>query len=104
VDASESQDQVLQQGPSSHITVSTNGKFVSLYTAEGKVWDISSDFQENLSEYDTGMGQNLPLDVAWCGNSSVVLVWDDEVHMVGPNGVFLRLADYHGSRESFTYP
>lgn len=92
VDASESQDQVLQQGPFSHITVSPNGKFVSLYTAEGKVWVISSDFQENLSEYDTGMGRNLPLDVAWCGNSSVVLVWDDEVHMVGPNGVFLRLA------------
>ncbi|KAI5811091.1 Vps16, N-terminal region-domain-containing protein [Peziza echinospora] len=90
VDASESQDQVLQQGPFSHIAVSPNGKFVGLYTAEGKVWVISSDFQDNLSEYDTGMGSNLPLDVAWCGNSSVVLVWDDEVHMVGPGGVALR--------------
>lgn len=90
VDASETQDQVLQQGPFSHIAVSPNGKFVGLYTIEGKVWVISSDFQDNLSEYDTGMGANLPIDVQWCGNNSVVLVWDDEVHMVGPGGVALK--------------
>ena len=89
VDASECQDQVLQQGPFSHITVSPNGKFVGLYTVEGKVWVISSDFQENLSEYDTGMGVDMPVDVAWCGNNSVVLVWETEVHMVGPGGVAL---------------
>ncbi|KAF8446468.1 Vps16, N-terminal region-domain-containing protein [Terfezia claveryi] len=96
VDASETQDQVLQQGPFSHIAVSPNGKFVGLYTAEGKVWVISSDFQDNLSEYDTGMGDNLPIDMQWCGNSSVVLVWEDEVHMVGPGGVALRY--YYDSR------
>lgn len=90
VDASESQDQVLQQGPFSHIAVSPNGKFVALYTSEGKVWVISSDFQDNLSEYDTGMGSDKPIDVQWCGNSSVVLVWENEVHMVGPGGVALR--------------
>ncbi|KAF8462252.1 hypothetical protein BDZ91DRAFT_683446 [Kalaharituber pfeilii] len=89
VDASDSQDQVLQQGPFSHITVSPNGKFVGLYTGEGKVWVISSDFQENHSEYDTGMGSNLPLDFAWCGNSSVVLVWEDLGN--GLSGLFLQL-------------
>lgn len=90
VDAQECQDQVLQQGPFSQISVSPNGKYVALYTMEGRLWVISADFQANLSEYDTEMGTNLPVDIAWCGNDSVVLVWEDEVHMVGPLGVALR--------------
>lgn len=91
VDASEAQDQVLQNGPFSHIAVSPNGRYVALYTTEGKLWVIKSDFQEKLSEYDSGMGNiMLARDIAWCGNDSVVLAWDEEVHMVGPHGAALR--------------
>ncbi|KAI9878615.1 MAG: hypothetical protein M1830_000382 [Pleopsidium flavum] len=85
VDTSESEDRMLQNGPFKHISVSPDGRYVTLYTEDGKVWVISSDFQNKLSEYDS-KAKTLPKDVQWCGNSSVVLAWEDEVHMVGPNG------------------
>lgn len=89
VDTSEAEDRALQNGPFRHVSVSPNGKFVSLYTEDGKVWVISSDFQEKLSEYDS-KAKTVPKDVQWCGNHSVVLAWEDEVHMVGPSGAALK--------------
>ncbi|KAI9683849.1 MAG: hypothetical protein M1829_004183 [Trizodia sp. TS-e1964] len=85
VDPSESEDRMLQNGPFTHISVSPNGRFAALYTEEGRLWVISSDFQNKLSEYNSGV-KSRPRDVQWCGNNSVVLAWEDEVHMVGPNG------------------
>jgi hypothetical protein len=97
VDPSEAQDQVLQNGPFAHIAVSPNGKYVALYTAEGTLWVIKSDFQAKLSEYESGMGNvMLPRQVEWCGNDSVVIAWDEEVHMVGPHGAALK--HYYDSR------
>ncbi|KAI5807059.1 Vps16, N-terminal region-domain-containing protein [Geopyxis carbonaria] len=91
VDPSEAQDQVLQSGPFTHISVSPNGRYVALYTVEGKLWVIKADFQDKLSEYDSGMGSvMLPRQVEWCGNDSVVISWDEEVHMVGPHGAALK--------------
>ncbi|KAK6333400.1 hypothetical protein TWF718_011212 [Orbilia javanica] len=90
VDATESQDQILQNGPFHHISVSPNGSYVALYTGDGKVWVIDVKFQQKLSEYDSGKTDEIPLDVQWCGIDSVVLVWEDEVHMVGPAGAALR--------------
>lgn len=82
---------MLQNGPFVHISVSPNGKYVSLCTLQGKVWVIKSDFQDKLSEYDTEMGaEALPRAMEWCGNDSVVLAWADEVHMIGPRGAALR--------------
>ncbi|KAI9763294.1 MAG: hypothetical protein M1840_000776 [Geoglossum simile] len=85
VDSSDSEDRMLQNGPFTHISVSPNGRFVALYTEDKKLWVISSDFQKKLSEYDS-KSRSIPKDVQWCGNNSVVLAWEDEVHMVGPNG------------------
>lgn len=95
VDATEAQDQVLQNGPFAHIAVSPNGKYVALYTAQGTLWVIKADFQAKLSEYDSGMTA-VPRQVEWCGNDSVVIAWDEEVHMVGPRGAALRY--YYDSR------
>jgi hypothetical protein len=86
VDATESEDRQLEHGPFTHVSVSPNGKFVALHTEDGKIWVVSSDFQNKLSEYDS-KAKTVPKDVQWCGNNSVVLAWEDEVHMVGPNGV-----------------
>lgn len=91
VDASDSEDRMLQNGPFRHVCVSPNGKFIALYTDEGRVWVISSDFQDKLSEYDT-KAKTMPRDMQWCGNDSVILAWEDEVHMVGPNGAALKCA------------
>ena len=89
IDSSDAEDRLLQNGPFRHVSVSPNGKFVTLYTEDGKVWVISSDFQEKLSEYDS-KARTVPKDVQWCGNNSVALAWEDEVHMVGPSGAALK--------------
>lgn len=84
VDATESEDRGLDIGPFTHISVSPNGRFVALYTGDGKANVISSDFQNRLSEYDS-RSRTLPMDLQWCGNDAVVVAWEDEVHVVGPN-------------------
>lgn len=89
VDASEAQDQELQNGPFSHIAVSPNGRYVALYTAQGTLWVIRADFQEKISEYESFKSET-PRDVEWCGNDSIVVAWDEEVHMVGPHGAALQ--------------
>lgn len=85
VDASEAEDRMLQNGPFRHISVSPNGKFVAVYTEDGKVWVVTSDFQNRLSEYDSKV-KTPPRDLQWCGNNAVLLMWEDEIHLLGPNG------------------
>jgi len=106
VDATEVQDTGLDNGPFRHISVSPNGRFVALYTEDGKVWVVTSDFQDRLSEYDS-KAKTVPKDMQWCGNNAVVLAWEDEVHLVGPNGAASKyyydnwvhlLPDYDGIR------
>lgn len=84
VDATESEDRLLDIGPFTHISVSPNGRFVALYTEAGKAYVITSDFQNRLSEHDS-KAKTLPMDVQWCGNDAVVIAWEDEVHVIGPN-------------------
>ncbi|KAG8912790.1 hypothetical protein FRC01_004893, partial [Tulasnella sp. 417] len=93
VDSLESVDQRLSRGPFSRLAVSPNGKWLALLTAIGLLWVVSSDFQISLAEYDTtaeGLGNALQL--IWCGNDAVVLVFDGLVVIVGPHGQTLR---YH---------
>ena len=89
VDATEAEDRVLSNGPFKHVTVSPNGQYVALYTVDGKVWVITSDFQNKIGEYESKT-RTPPKDVQWCGNDSVILAWEDEIHMVGPNGALLK--------------
>lgn len=93
VDAVECEDRGLQAGPFRHISVSPNGKFISLYTDDGKVWVIGSDFQEKYSEYQSKV-RTPPRDLQWCGNNAVVLAWEDEVHLIGPDGAAAKFDDY----------
>jgi hypothetical protein len=85
VDATDADDRGLDKGPFQHIAVSPNGKFVALYTDDGKVWVVSSDFQNRLTEYDS-KSKTTAKDMQWCGNDAVALAWEDEVHLIGPNG------------------
>ena len=85
VDAVECEDRGLEAGPFKHMAVSLNGKFIALYTDDGKVWVISSDFQERFSEYESKV-KTPPKDLQWCGNNAVALAWEDEVHLIGPSG------------------
>ena len=71
--------------PFKHVSVSPNGRFAALYTDDGKVWVVASDFSNKYSEYDT-RAKTPPTQLYWCGNDSVILAWEDEVHMIGPGG------------------
>ncbi|CAO1599107.1 Vacuolar protein sorting-associated protein 16 [Xanthoria calcicola] len=53
------------------------------------VWVITSDFQNKIGEYES-KAKTPPKDVQWCGNDAVMLAWEDEVHLIGPNGASLR--------------
>ncbi|CAG8737332.1 1465_t:CDS:2, partial [Dentiscutata heterogama] len=53
VDVIESSNQNLQQGPFTKMDVSPNGKFLALFTNEGKLMVVSTDFSKNLSEFPT---------------------------------------------------
>jgi vacuolar protein sorting-associated protein 16 len=85
VDPTECEDRQINRGPFKHISISPNGKFVALLTDDGKVLVASSDFQSMLSEYDSKFSTP-PKDLKWCGNNAVVLAWEDEIHLIGPNG------------------
>lgn len=89
VDATDAEDRVLPNGPFKYISVSPNGLYVTLYTEDGKVWVITSDFQNKIGEYES-KAKTLPKDVQWCGNDSVLLAWEDEVQMICPNGAVLK--------------
>lgn len=84
VDAVESEDRQLDIGPFTHLSVSPNGKFVALYTSEGKAFVISSDFQNRHSEYNS-RSKIQPKDLEWCGNDAIAIAWEDEVHVIGPH-------------------
>ncbi|KAL8661171.1 MAG: hypothetical protein Q9202_005828 [Teloschistes flavicans] len=89
VDSSDTEDRVLPNGPFKHISVSPNGLYVTLYTDDGMVWVITSDFQNKIGEYES-KAKTPPKDVQWCGNDAVMLAWEDEVHLIGPNGASLK--------------
>jgi hypothetical protein len=89
VDSTEAEDRALPNGPFKHVSVSPNGLYVSLYTEDGKVWVITADFQNKIGEYES-KAKTVPKDVQWCGNDSVVLAWEDEVHMIGLKGAVLK--------------
>ncbi|EHY53179.1 Vacuolar protein sorting-associated protein 16 [Exophiala dermatitidis] len=89
VDATDAEDRGLSDGPFKHVCVSPNGRFAALFTEDGKVWVVGSDFQNKYSEYDS-KAKTTPTHVYWCGNDSVLLAWEDEVHMVGPNGAAVK--------------
>ena len=89
IDPNEAEDRILPNGPFKHVTASPNGLYLALYTDDGKVWVITSDFQQKLGEFETKTKTN-PKDVQWCGNDSVLLAWEDEVQMIAPQGSTLR--------------
>ncbi|KAL9590998.1 MAG: hypothetical protein Q9203_000194 [Teloschistes exilis] len=89
VDSSDTEDRVLPNGPFNHISVSPNGLYVTLYTDDGMVWVITTDFQNKIGEYES-RAKTPPKDVQWCGNDAVMLAWEDEVHLIGPNGASLK--------------
>ncbi|KAI8913548.1 Vps16, N-terminal region-domain-containing protein [Gorgonomyces haynaldii] len=89
VDSAQAQDQQVQRGPFMRMALSPNGNFLALFTADGRLWVVSVDFQSSLADFQTNSTQP-PLSMNWCGNDSVLLHWEDTLLMVGPSGDYLK--------------
>ncbi|EJU02203.1 vacuolar protein sorting-associated protein 16 [Dacryopinax primogenitus] len=85
-------DQRVSRGPFTFLAPSPNGKALALLTAQNVLWVVSSDFQGELAESDLSLEgvSGPPKQMVWCGNDSLVLVWDALVLMMGPFGDALR--------------
>ena len=94
IDQLDIQDQRFSHGPFSHIVPSPSGRFMALLTSNQpqKLYVVSSNYAETLSEYDLATESETiqPKAVLWCGNNCVVLAWDTTIVLVGPFGQTLR--------------
>ncbi|CAG8571415.1 7902_t:CDS:10, partial [Paraglomus occultum] len=82
-------DQLITQGPFTKMAVSPNGKFLALFTTDGRLLVFASDFSKNLTEFPT-KSKIPPHQLVWCGTDSAVLYWDNIVLMIGPFGDFIK--------------
>ena len=97
-DQVEVQDQLLQQGPFSHMALSPNGRFLALYTASnasGRIWVVYSDFQKGISDFTIPSGtadaDGAVRQIAWVGNDAVAISWEGgRVVVMGPTGGYLE--------------
>lgn len=72
-------------GPVQKMVVSRNGKLLALFTHDGRLLVVSTDFSKIIFEYNCESALP-PEQLAWCGMDSVLLYWDDMLLMVGPYG------------------
>lgn len=81
--------QRLTEGPFKRMAISSNGGFLALFTHNGHVQVVSTDFRKNLSDLDTKTSVP-PYQFVWCGTNTVVLYWDRLVLMMGPKGDWIK--------------
>ncbi|KAF6254839.1 vacuolar protein sorting-associated protein 16 [Scenedesmus sp. NREL 46B-D3] len=71
------------------MAVAPNGAFVALACNDGRLRVMTSDFSQQLSEFDSRSGVP-PACVAWCGVDAVALRWEGLLLLVGPYGDWLK--------------
>lgn len=76
-------------GPFQKMAVSMNGKFLAVFTHDGRLLVIPTDFSKIIFEYNCESALP-PEQIAWCGLDSVLLYWDEMLLMVGPLGEPVR--------------
>lgn len=78
-------DEVLTDGPFSHMSVSANGALVALFNSESsRIFVIRKEFDRILLEYDTSNESSVPYMVEWAGNDAIILSLRDEIKLIGP--------------------
>lgn len=82
--------------PIVHMKFAPNGRFLACFTLQNVMTVISTNFETKVLDFDTSDGSTeVPNDLNWCGEDSVVLHWKNlGVLMVGPYGDWLRFP-YH---------
>lgn len=73
------------------MAVSPNGAFLAMPCLDGKLRVMSSDFSQQLSEFDSRSGLP-PSSLCWCGVDAVALRWEGLLLLVGPYGDWLKRA------------
>ena len=58
------QDQFVERGPFSEMKISPDGKYLALFTSDGHLWVVSTDFQVNVMDFDTD-SKSAPIQLAW---------------------------------------
>ncbi|KAF8057673.1 VCL1 [Scenedesmus sp. PABB004] len=71
------------------LAVAPSGTFVALACGDGRLRVMSSDFSQQLCEFDTN--SVAPTSLAWCGVDAVALAWAGLLLLVGPTGEWQRL-------------
>lgn len=93
VDENDTEDQLLQDriaAPIVKMTVQPNGRYLACYRKDGVLTVLSSTFTTKVLDFNT-KSISRPLDMAWCGEDAVVLLWRNAgVVMVGPFGDWLN--------------
>uniref|UniRef100_A0A1J3F7P2 Protein VACUOLELESS1 n=1 Tax=Noccaea caerulescens TaxID=107243 RepID=A0A1J3F7P2_NOCCA len=72
-------------GPVQKMIVSPNGKFLTLFTHDGRVVVVGMESKKIAIDYSCESALP-PQQMAWCGMDSVLLYWDEDLMMVGPLG------------------
>ena len=94
VDHRGAEDQLMSDRltvPILKISVAPNGRFLACFRRDGVLSVMSSSFNTKVLDFES-QSLVMPLDVAWCGEDAVVLVWRDSgLVMVGPYGDWITL-------------
>nr|BAJ33734.1 unnamed protein product [Eutrema halophilum] len=72
-------------GPVQKMIVSPNGKFLALFTHDGRIVVVGMETKHIAIDYSCESALP-PQQMAWCGMDSVLLYWDEDLMMVGPLG------------------
>ncbi|KAG2381634.1 hypothetical protein C9374_006018 [Naegleria lovaniensis] len=95
VTSEECHDVGLDNGPFPKICASPSGEALATFNESGSLWVVKSDFTDKHAEFDTNGSSNPPTQIAWCGEDSVCLYWEQLNNregnislllMIGPNG------------------
>jgi len=74
--------------PFLRMALSPSGRYLATVNSTGTLTVMESDFSATISEFITRHSRP-PLDVAWCGEDSVLLYWEQILIMVGPFGAYV---------------
>ena len=106
IDEQEVEDQLLQdriKAPITKMAVAPNGRFLACYRRDGVLTVMSATFTTKVLDFDT-KSMSRPLDIAWCGDDAVVLLWRNTgIVMVGPYGDWLNFP-YDGAVQLIAEP
>lgn len=93
IDEKEVEDQFLQKeilAPVTKMSMAPNGRFLACYRDDGFLTVMSSTFTNKVLDFNTN-SMTKPMDMLWCGDDAVVLVWKNTgMIMVGPYGDWLN--------------